>query len=124
MPDLLTIADRVAGWATDGEQVEAVVVHEREVEVRAYEGQVESLTAAESQGLGVRVVRDGRQGFANTGTLDEDTLAEVLAEARDNAVFATQDEHAGLAIPDRCPCWTSAFSGLSWSTIRWTTRWR
>ena len=64
MPDLLAIADRVAGWATDGEQVEAVVVHEREVEVRAYEGQVESLTAAESQGLGVRVVRDGRQGFA------------------------------------------------------------
>ena len=103
MPDLLAIADRVAGWAADGEQVEAVVVHEREVEVRAYEGQVESLTAAESQGLGVRVVRDGRQGFAYAGTLDGEALAEVLAEARDNAAFATPDEHAGLAIPDKVP---------------------
>ena len=100
MPELLDLAERIVGWADEGEQVEAVVVHERETEVRAYEGEVESLTSAESQGVGVRVVRDGRQGFAYAGTLDSDALAEVLAEARDNLAFATPDEHCALAEPD------------------------
>ena len=96
----MDLAERIVGWADEGEQVEAVVVHERETEVRAYEGEVASLTSAESQGVGVRVVRDGRQGFAYAGTLDPDALAEVLAEARDNLTFATPDEHCALAEPD------------------------
>ena len=56
MAELLDIATRVAGWANDGEQVEAFVVHEAETEVRAYEGEIESLTRAEAQGIGVRVI--------------------------------------------------------------------
>jgi len=100
MSELLDIATRVAGWADDGEQVEAYVVHERETEVRAYEGEIESLSSAESQGIGVRVVVDGKQGYAYAGTLDEDALAETLNEARDNAVFAESDEFNGVAEPD------------------------
>ena len=100
MSDLLDIASRVAGWATDGEQVEAFVVHERETEVRAYEGEVESLTSAESQGIGVRVIADGRQGYAYAGTLDGDAAQETLREARDNAAFAESDEFNGVAEPD------------------------
>ncbi len=100
MADLSDLAERIVGLAADGEQVEAVAVHERETEVRAYEGQVESLTAAESQGVGVRVVRDGRQGFAYTGTLDWDAVVEALGEARDNVDFATPDPFCGIAEPD------------------------
>ena len=97
---LLDVARRVVGWADDGEQVEAFVVRARETEIRAYEGEVESLTVAESQGIGVRVVRDHRQGFAYAGTLEAAALEEALRESRDNARFATADEHAGLAAPD------------------------
>ena len=68
MSELLELATRVAGWAKDGEQVEAFVVHERETEVRAYEGEIESLSSAESQGIGVRVVVDGKQGYAYAGS--------------------------------------------------------
>lgn len=100
MPELLDIADRIVGWANDDEHVEVYAVHERETEVRAYEQQVESLTVAESQGIGIRVVRDGRQGFAHAGTLDLDVLAETLAEARDNVAFATPDEWCAVAEPD------------------------
>ncbi|MEM7141175.1 MAG: TldD/PmbA family protein [Actinomycetota bacterium] len=100
MTELIDIATRVAGWADDGEAVEAFVVHERETEIRAYEGEVESLTSAESQGVGVRVVVDGRQGFAYAGTLDDEALRETLQEARDNASFAEPDEFNGLAVPD------------------------
>lgn len=97
---LLAIGDRVVAMARPGEQVEAVVVHDRETEVRVYEGEVESLSSAESQGVGIRVVADQRQGFAYAGTLDDDVLAETLDEARDNAAFGTPDEYLGLAEPD------------------------
>ena len=100
MTDLLELARQVAGWANEGEQVEAFVVHERETHVRAYQGDVESLTAAESQGIGIRVIHEGRQGFAYAGTLDDAVVRSTITEARDNAQFGTPDEFAGLAEPD------------------------
>jgi len=100
MPELLDTAKRVAGWAKDGEQVEVFIVRERDTEVRAYNGEVESLTASESHGIGVRVVSGSRQGYAYAGALDESLLAETLAEARDNAGFAQPDEFNGVAVAD------------------------
>jgi len=100
LEQLLAIGDRVVGWAEDGEQVEAVVAHAASSEIRAYDGDVEQLSSAETQGVGIRVVRDHRVGFAYAGTLDDDVLAETLAEARDNAGFGTADEYVGLAEPD------------------------
>ena len=98
--DLLAVADRVLGWTNDDEQVEVVVVRGSETEVRAYNGDVESLSNAVSQGVGIRVVRDQRQGFAYAGTMDEAVLAETLRDARDNASFGSPDEFFGLASPD------------------------
>src|SRR5690606_18269874 len=101
--ELFALADRVLAGARGGEQVEVVVERARDTQVRVYEGQVESLSSAESQGVGVRVVVDGRQGFAYAGTLDPSAIEEALADARDNAGFATPDECAGLAEPDGVP---------------------
>jgi len=97
---LLAVGDRIIDAARSGEQIEVVVAHDVETEIRAYEGEVESLTMATSQGVGIRVIVDGRQGFAWAGSLDEDVIAEALADARDNATFATPDEWVGLAEPD------------------------
>jgi PmbA protein len=98
--DLIDIATRVAGWARDGEQVEAYVARSRDTEVQVFGGDVESLSSAESAGIGIRVVSGSRQGFAYAGTLDPEVIAETLSEARDNAGFATPDEWVGLAVPD------------------------
>jgi PmbA protein len=68
--------------------------------VRVYEGEVEHFTSAQSEGVGIRVIRDGRVGFAYAGTLEPDAVEEVLAEARDNVAFGTPDPYAGLAEPD------------------------
>ncbi len=100
MAELLDVANRVLGWAQDGEEVEVVAVHDQDTEIRVYEGQIEQFTASESQGVGVRVIRNNKQGFAYAGSLDEDVLAETLADARDNATFGTPDECLGLAAPD------------------------
>ena len=55
-------------------------------------GDVESLTVAEIDGVGVRVIVDARQGYAWAGSLDDDVITETLAEARDNAAFGSPDE--------------------------------
>lgn len=97
---LLDLAVRVAGQAAAGEEVEAYVSRGHHTEVVAHGGEVESLSSADTAGVGVRVVRDHRQGFAWSGSLEEDAVAGALAEARDNASFAHPDPHLGLAAPD------------------------
>ena len=41
-----------------------------ETDIRVYEGEVEHFVSAQSEGIGIRVIRDGRTGFAYAGTLD------------------------------------------------------
>ena len=98
--DLLEIADQVVALARPGEQIEAYVSRGTTTQVKAYEGEVESLTSATSSGIGIRVVADHRQGFAHAGSFDPDVVAETLADARDNATFGEVDEWFGLAEPD------------------------
>jgi PmbA protein len=98
--ELLDLAQQVAGWARDGEQVEAYVAQGSETEIRVFGGDIESLSSAQSAGIGIRVVHGDRQGFAYAGSLDPEVVAETLGEARDNAGFASPDEWVGLAVPD------------------------
>ena len=98
--ELIDLARRVVERAKPGEQLEAYVARGVSTQVKAYGGEVESLTSAESFGVGIRVIRDHRQGFAHAGTFDEEVVAETLAEARDNTTFGEPDEWFGLAEPD------------------------
>jgi PmbA protein len=104
--DLLELATSVVAQARAGEGVEVYVTRGTDTEVRAYEGKIESLTSADSSGVGIRVLVDGpggegRQvGFAWAGSLDPAVIAATLADARDNARFATPDPDVVLAVPD------------------------
>jgi PmbA protein len=100
LEELQALADKVVAQAGAGEQIEAFVSRGGETEVRIYEGEVEHFVSAQSEGIGVRVIRDGQTGFAYAGTLDAGAVDEVLADARDNVTFGTVDEWAGLAEPD------------------------
>ena len=98
--ELLAVADRIVAQARPGEQVEAYLSRGTSTEIRVYEGEVEHFVSAQSEGIGIRVIRDGRTGFAYAGTLDESAIAEVLADARDSVQFGTPDEWACMASPD------------------------
>jgi PmbA protein len=103
--DLVALAERVVGQAKQGEEIEAYVARGHDVEVRAYEGEVESLSSATTSGIGVRVlISNGSQGaklgFAWAGSLDEDVVNSTVQEARDNAAFATPDPDVVFATPD------------------------
>jgi PmbA protein len=118
--DLLTLVSRIAEQARPGEELEVYASRGVETDVRAYDGEIEQLSSAASAGVGIRVVADHRQGFAYAGTLDVEAIAETLAEARDNATFATPDEHLGLARPDDVAAaaldlWDDSLSSLSTS---------
>jgi PmbA protein len=92
--------------AQPGEGIEVYVARGSETEVRAYEGAVESLTSADSSGVGIRILLDGpggegsRVGFAWAGSLDHSVIESALADARDNAQYATPDPDVVLARPD------------------------
>jgi PmbA protein len=98
--ELLDLARSVRDRARGDEQVEVVLGRSSSTSVKVYGGEVESLTSAGTSGAGIRVVREGRQGFAHCGTLDPDALEETLEEARDNCRFGEPDEFNGLAEPD------------------------
>jgi PmbA protein len=104
--DLLNLAQSVVARALPGEGMEVYVTRGTETEVAAYEGEVESLTSADSSGVGIRVVVGDAEGpgsqvgFAWAGSLEPDVIAATLADARDNARFATPDPDVVLAVPD------------------------
>lgn len=104
MSDLGDLANRIVSWAEGDEQVEAYAAHSRDADVEVYQGDIETLSTAETDGVGIRVVLPGadgnRQGFAYTGALDEASLRATLAEARDNASFGTPDPFVGLTGSD------------------------
>jgi PmbA protein len=100
MSELVELARRIAGEARGAEQIEAYVSRTRETDVKVHAGSVESLVVAGRAGVGVRVLVEGRQGFAWAGSLDADVVDEALAEARDNASFATPDEFQAIASLD------------------------
>ena len=99
--ELLGLLDRVVGQAAPDEAVEAYGIDATETTVRAYAGEVESLSSARSRGVAVRLVRDGRVGFAYSADLTDAALDQALADARDNAAAASPDEANGL--PDAAP---------------------
>src|SRR5512144_1994891 len=100
MTELIDIARGIAREARRGEQLEAYVARSEETDVEVFGGEVESLTTAGVEGVGVRVIVDQRQGLAWAGSLDPEVIAETVRDARDNAMFGEPDEFYGLASPD------------------------
>lgn len=91
MSELMTLAARAIDGARGGEAVEAYATHGVTTSVRAYEGEIENLSSAETRGVGIRLVVDGRMGFAATSDVSDDGLRLAFAEARSNAALGTAD---------------------------------
>lgn len=98
--ELPEVANELVSLAQDNEQIEVCLSRSRSTTVKAYSGQVESVRSGMSEGVGIRVIVNGQQGFATAGSLDHQVLAHVLEEARGNLQFAESDPDQGLAEPD------------------------
>ncbi|HXF72901.1 MAG TPA: TldD/PmbA family protein [Actinomycetota bacterium] len=100
-PDLLELCRAAVGAARDGEAVEAYAEESRRTEAEVRDGEVEGLTSAASRGVGVRVVVEGRLGYAFAADPTAEEVLATVARARENAALATPDEHNVL--PDPSP---------------------
>ena len=96
MAELDELCRRAIDAAEVGEQVEVYAQEAKHTDVRARKGEVESLEFSESRGLGVRVIRDSRLGYAYVADPSMDEVAEAVATARENATFGTADPVNGL----------------------------
>jgi PmbA protein len=97
--DLLDLCRAAIREANDGEEAEAFASGSRRTQVKARGGEVESLSSSESRGVGVRVVAEGRLGYAWSADPSSDQAAELLPAARANAAVATADDANGLPVP-------------------------
>jgi len=79
--DLLELCERVVRRARrlGATQAEAFGERTREATVRVREGEVEDLTRAEGKGIGLRVFKEGRLGFAFTSDFSDD-----MSERKEN----------------------------------------
>jgi len=77
--------------AEDDEAVEAYAEESRHTEASALRGEIEGLTFAESRGVGVRLIADGRLGYAFAADPDEDEVRAAVRAARENAALAEPD---------------------------------
>jgi PmbA protein len=80
------------------EQVEAYAQETRRAQVRTRDAEVESFTSAETRGVGVRVIVEGRLGYAYAADPDQDGVRALVAAARGSARFAEPDE--GNVLPE------------------------
>jgi PmbA protein len=99
VPDLADLCRAAVEAAEGDEAVEAYASESRRTEAKALRGEVEGLAFAESRGVGVRVVRDGRLGYAWAADPDADEVRDTVRRARENAALAGADEHHVLPEP-------------------------
>ncbi|MGZ8566148.1 MAG: TldD/PmbA family protein [Actinomycetota bacterium] len=100
MVDLRDLVQAALGAAEPGEQLEAYADEGLHTEVSAFRGEVEGMEFAESRGVGVRVIRDARLGYAWAADPSAEEVRDVVRRARENAALAEPDEDNGLPEPE------------------------
>ena len=101
MGDLAELCRAALARAEDGELADAYAGESRRTEVKARRGEVESLSGSETRGVGVRVIREGRLGYAWAADPDPGEAADLLIAARAGAEHTTPDE--ANVLPDPVP---------------------
>lgn len=89
--------------ARKGVLAEAYINGGESLSIEVRDQEVEALTTARDQGLGLRVIADRRVGFAYTTDFSPPALDLCVEQALANARLATPDEHNCL--PDRYPAY-------------------
>ena len=101
MADLSELCAAAVRAAADGEQVEAYAEESRRVTVKARGEEVESLSSSQTRGVGVRLIVDGRLGYAYAADPSAEEVWEAVAGARTNAALASAD--GANALPESRP---------------------
>lgn len=86
-----------------GAEAEAFIGDGYETHIQVARGEVEKLSNAGIRGLGVRVIQEGRMGYAYTSDLTPASVAQTVEEALALVAVTTPDEHRRLPERQRLP---------------------
>ncbi|MEJ7708080.1 MAG: DNA gyrase modulator [Nocardioidaceae bacterium] len=97
LPDLVaTVLDHAAGE----EDIEAYGVHRLSTTIQAgTDATMRHVGRAETRGLGIRLIRNGRLGYASTAELDPTAISLTVQRARANADASDIDQAQQLPAP-------------------------
>jgi PmbA protein len=102
--DYLQIAQSVIEQATaETAEAEAYIAIGSETNIQVQQGEVEKLSRAGSKGLGIRVIREGKTGYAYTSDFSADSVRRATAAALTLAEVADADEYRTLPEPHPIP---------------------
>jgi PmbA protein len=79
-----------------GAEAEVFLMQAKELEIEVVKGQVETLKQAEEIGLGIRVLKQGRTGFAFSSDLSPVAVKQAVEDAIKISFLAAPDEYQVL----------------------------
>ncbi len=85
------VVDKAQNLGAD--QSEAFLIKSKDLTIDVRDGAVETLKLAEDRGLGVRVFRNGRIGFAYTSDIQDPAVDEIIRQALANSDKTSPDQY-------------------------------
>ncbi|MFZ5688141.1 MAG: TldD/PmbA family protein [Bacillota bacterium] len=83
-------------------EAEAYTIGSQELSIEVSNQEIETIKISENTGVGVRIVQEGRIGFAYNSSLSRQSLLEMLERAVANAKQATPDPYNTLPQEGNC----------------------
>jgi PmbA protein len=123
--DLEALAAEAVSWMRSqapGAEAEIYLSRASDRALARRDGEREGVEIAESLGAGVRVVRDGRAGFASAGGADPETLRGLWRRAVEQLPHAEPDASRGLPAPLEDPP-DAAFAASLWDETLFSRPW-
>ena len=85
------LVDRCESKGADAAEVLLETSRRLSVDVR--NGEMETVQESSSRGVGFRVFKDGKMGFAHSNDLSDESLDEAIVSAVTFSRYMTADEH-------------------------------
>lgn len=82
------------------DEAEVFFSSSKSLSIDVLDGKVESVEEVQDQGLGIRIIKDQKLGFAFTSEFDESVIEETINKAIENAKNTEADEWNGLPISE------------------------
>ncbi|OQX70757.1 MAG: hypothetical protein B6D62_03615 [Candidatus Cloacimonas sp. 4484_275] len=74
------------------DDIEILLVSNDNFSVRIHEQEIEAFNYSDEKGLGIRIIKDGKVGYAYTEKFDSETFRKIVDKALENSKFTVNDE--------------------------------
>ena len=105
----------------EAEQFDVIASNAHSEGLSVFQGQVQNTEISDSVGLGIRVIKDGRPGYAHTERLTDDALRQTLKDALCHTQWTEKIDITlpqAVELPKEDPNYNPALESLDLSTMK------